>query len=355
MVSLSTIYGVSIVLGSIAAIGSAFVGTKVYPIQTGGDPLAGPTVLAATLTGAFAAAKKAIEPAPEPLKVETVKEEAPVVEEPVDTEDEKSKIKFEENLVGGDVRTYTPDTDQHDKIVYIESMPPSDFFDKQIEFLNTLSDNEKLILNSYGLHGDSLINSILRNKYTSQDLLNIISKIKTEYGDNVITQLFNTSFEEITEKNVEEVSKTYLEKFKEIFNKVPTVTTQFKVFRGTDSPTSEFKGFISTTYDPMSNTLSTFTGPSCCVYELIVMPGVKALWLEPISKFSNEREIIIDQFSKVDITNQTSKEIWTILTKTSNLTKSTKTVYEGTIQRASPPSGGNRRVPPWFKYSGTKH
>lgn len=83
MVSLSTVYGISIVLGSLAAVGSAIVGTKMYPIQTGGDPLAGPALLGATLTGAFAAAKKAVEPAPEPLEVETVKEEPPVVEEPV--------------------------------------------------------------------------------------------------------------------------------------------------------------------------------------------------------------------------------------------------------------------------------
>lgn len=81
MVSLSTIYGLSIVLGSLAAIGSAFVGTKVYPIQTGGDPLAGPTALAATVSGAFAAAEKAVKSTPEPLEVETVKEEPPVVEE----------------------------------------------------------------------------------------------------------------------------------------------------------------------------------------------------------------------------------------------------------------------------------
>lgn len=59
-------------LGSIAAIGSAFVGTKVYPIQKGGDPLVGPALLGATITGAFAAAKEAIEPKPEPLATETV-------------------------------------------------------------------------------------------------------------------------------------------------------------------------------------------------------------------------------------------------------------------------------------------
>jgi hypothetical protein len=72
MVNLSTVYGVSIVLGSLAAMGAAYVGTKVYPIQTGGDPLAGATALAATITGAFAVAKKAVEPKPEPLATETV-------------------------------------------------------------------------------------------------------------------------------------------------------------------------------------------------------------------------------------------------------------------------------------------
>ena len=90
MVSLSTVYGLTIVLGSLAAVGSAFVGTKVYPIQTGGDPLAGPALLGATLTGAFAAAKKAIQPKPEPLATETVKPQdvpEPVVEEPAPSDE----------------------------------------------------------------------------------------------------------------------------------------------------------------------------------------------------------------------------------------------------------------------------
>lgn len=76
MASLSMVYFVSIILGSLAAIGSAFVGTNIYPIQTGGDPLLGPAILGATITGAFASAQKALEPSPEPLAVETVKEES---------------------------------------------------------------------------------------------------------------------------------------------------------------------------------------------------------------------------------------------------------------------------------------
>ncbi len=69
-------------LGSLAAIGSAFVGTKVYPIQTGGDPLVGPAVLGATITGAIAAAERALTPAPEPLATETEKPEEEI-EQPV--------------------------------------------------------------------------------------------------------------------------------------------------------------------------------------------------------------------------------------------------------------------------------
>jgi hypothetical protein len=77
MVSLSTVYAVSIILGSLAAVGSAYVGTKVYPIQTGGDPLAGPALLGATITGAFAKAT------PEPLAVETIPTEDSPPEQPV--------------------------------------------------------------------------------------------------------------------------------------------------------------------------------------------------------------------------------------------------------------------------------
>ncbi len=36
MASLTTIYSVTIVLGSIFAIGSAFLGNYIYPIQSGG-------------------------------------------------------------------------------------------------------------------------------------------------------------------------------------------------------------------------------------------------------------------------------------------------------------------------------
>jgi outer membrane biosynthesis protein TonB len=72
MVSLSTVYGVSIFLGSLAAMGAAVVGTKVYPIQSGGDPLLPGIGIGATITGFFASAADKIkgtfssEPTPPP-------------------------------------------------------------------------------------------------------------------------------------------------------------------------------------------------------------------------------------------------------------------------------------------------
>ena len=60
MVSLSTVYSVSIVLASLSAMGAAMVGTKVYPIQSGGDPLAAGIGIGASITGLFAAATSKI-------------------------------------------------------------------------------------------------------------------------------------------------------------------------------------------------------------------------------------------------------------------------------------------------------
>jgi hypothetical protein len=77
MVSLSTVYGLTIVLGTLAAIGSAFAGTKVYPIQTGGTLEMALAPAAAILPAVTAALKSASKPTEEPLKTETTPLEKP--------------------------------------------------------------------------------------------------------------------------------------------------------------------------------------------------------------------------------------------------------------------------------------
>jgi len=87
MVSLSTVYGLTIVLGTLAAMGSAFVGTKVYPIQAGGT-LEMALAPAAAIIPSVTAALKSATPTEElntettPIEVPTVQEELPSTEEP---------------------------------------------------------------------------------------------------------------------------------------------------------------------------------------------------------------------------------------------------------------------------------
>jgi hypothetical protein len=295
MDSLTTAYIACIFIGSLGAIAAAVAGSKMAPIESSVNVVADAT-------------PPKVEPAPE--------------------KNEKDDIHEVQNIAGGKSNVYTPASDVHDKIVYTESIP-TEFFDDQMQFFNTLTSEEKTILSVYTTDGDKIINSVLRGQ--ENIILNdLINQLKKDYGNSIIPLLFDVN--EITEENKINAFNAYVAKIQQIFEKTPAVRTQFKVFRGTQTPTPEFKGITSTTYDPMNNSLTTaFSGPDCCIYELTVMPGAKAIWLDPISNFSNEREIILSDKNTINITKQTKKEVWSYLTKLRPLNKSTKTVYEGTV------------------------
>lgn len=57
----------TIVLGSVVAMGTAFLGTKIYPIQKGGDISTATSAIEETLDSV----KESIQPEPEPLQTET--------------------------------------------------------------------------------------------------------------------------------------------------------------------------------------------------------------------------------------------------------------------------------------------
>lgn len=88
--SLSTIYAVSIVLGSILAFASTFVGTKVYPIQEGG----------ATIQEAVETIKEKVQeiiPRKEEPPLQTKVETPPPVEQKPDLEKFKSNLSTQFN------------------------------------------------------------------------------------------------------------------------------------------------------------------------------------------------------------------------------------------------------------------
>jgi hypothetical protein len=87
MASLSTVYMISLVLGSLASIGSAFVGTYVYPLQVGGTVSELTEAVKETASTVNEKITEATTPAPKPLKTEVetqpeVTQEAPVAETP---------------------------------------------------------------------------------------------------------------------------------------------------------------------------------------------------------------------------------------------------------------------------------
>ncbi len=109
MVSLSTVYGITIVLGTIAAIGSAFVGSKVYPIQAGGTlemALAPAAAILPTVTAALKSATPSEQPlsteveSPPPTQEEQAITEPPVEEAPVE-QPVIEEAPVEETTVGG--------------------------------------------------------------------------------------------------------------------------------------------------------------------------------------------------------------------------------------------------------------
>jgi len=96
----------------------------------------------------------------------------------------------------------------------------------------------------------------------------------------------------------------FVEKFRKVFMKVPILEKPLRVFRGIEvgstfdprkggipSPTIDY---LSTTYDPYESKLHLYSGESCCIYEIVINKGVRALWVEPMSKYRDEREIIIE-------------------------------------------------------------
>jgi hypothetical protein len=107
--------------------------------------------------------------------------------------------------------------------------------------------------------------------------------------------------ETITEANVFRTARDYMIRFKKLMERVPPIKKPFRVFRGVAPEDDDIKvfplrGFSSTTYDPFRTALDGFTNiaTNCCVMDITLQPGVRALWIEPISHFEDEREILVD-------------------------------------------------------------
>jgi hypothetical protein len=61
----------------------------------------------------------------------------------------------------------------------------------------------------------------------------------------------------------------------------------------------QYKGFLSTSLDEFSSKMFTFN--SCCVFKIIIPPGTKCLFIESISDFNLEQEVLLPRNSIISI------------------------------------------------------
>lgn len=209
----------------------------------------------------------------------------------------QSKYVFEYN-----VDDYTESGLTHNHTVIQNTSFDGNYFIEQKEFIESLTEMEKSILASYTQYGDRLINNISRKKFNETNLFAYIKNIQDrEDFKNVFKDIFTKP---LTKENCYSEVLRYIKLFQKLFQKVPPLKKAIRVFRGIytddnfdprkqgiESPTYDF---LSTTYDPYNSSLNNFSGSECCIMEFIIQPGVRALWIQPISYYTPEMEILIE-------------------------------------------------------------
>jgi len=218
----------------------------------------------------------------------------------------------------------------HDILIYQDDTFDLYWFKKQADFLESLSDRERFLLRTYSRNGDEIVNTMMRikdKKILVNQLMSTVKHLKEPRGDGTTrVNIFDpVPLKTITTKNVVEIATKYANELFDIFKKAPPVETPLRVFRGIKPEFAEeptiypLAGVTSTSYNPTSarpfaQDYTTFkkTEPTtyeqlkkqreaqgkemlknCCIFDMILRPGVQAIWLAPISEFSNEQEIII--------------------------------------------------------------
>jgi hypothetical protein len=209
----------------------------------------------------------------------------------------QSKYVFPYNVYDLTEGVYT----SHNHDVIQNSSFDSNYFIEQKEFIESLTEVETSILASYTLYGDRLINNISRKIFNETNLFAYIKNIQNKED---FKYMFKNIFTKpLTKENCYSEVLRYIKLFQKLFEKVPPLKKAIRVFRGIytddnfdprkqgiESPTYDF---LSTTYDPYNSSLNNFTGKECCIMEFIIQPGVRALWIQPISYYKHEMEIVI--------------------------------------------------------------
>jgi len=185
-----------------------------------------------------------------------------------------------------------------------------EWMEKQIAYINNLSEEHKYILRAYTIYGDKFINNYLRGSLT--DKLSDILLFQCEQNNEnpfLFQHLKKTGKKEIDNlyrQNILEYIAEFIGELNMIILNSPKLTKRIKVFRGlsngdfivdslqyNDNNTQYIKNsdYLSTTFYVPS--VSNFINGDCCILELILDHTTPCIFTTYISRRRNEFEITI--------------------------------------------------------------
>lgn len=188
-----------------------------------------------------------------------------------------------------------------------------EWIQKQMDYIQQLSDRQKHIAYSYTNYGDELMNNFLRGSLTQHTMESILHRAKNG-GENPLlfqhqdktgktemdTEYFQNSLEYVSQ---------FIDEFKEIIKKSPKLTRPIKVFRGLSNGQFIVDGikrnnnnkeyFINREFISSSIFLpsaSQFIHPTidCCLLEMTIDASVNCLFTAFLSRRRGEFEITIE-------------------------------------------------------------
>ena len=164
---------------------------------------------------------------------------------------------------------------------------PVSFQEDQTSFLDSLTLEETNILQSYTNVGNDIINQVLRGNFNTltEDSINLLKKYTLE--DTKIGAI-----------------PYYVSSFMNIVKKSPVIKDTLRLYRGIKGEEHidmHKNDIISTSYYP--GVIQQFKGNKCCSIVIDVKPGVRAVWIEKVSFYPEEREVIIIPPYQIEMKN----------------------------------------------------
>lgn len=219
-----------------------------------------------------------------------------------------STIHFEKNII-----EVSDNLNKHKSYIYQDSSLDFKWFNQQAKWLSSLDEDSMTALKNYTHTGDKFLNMYAKIKDKDQLTATLLSYVKN--SRNIFLPL---KVSDINADNILKLVGDYYEKIHMLFSNAPSLTQKMRVFRGLKTtettelsgillglkkgekyPLDPLEGIISTTYD--TSVVSKFITveyrdkerDSCCIMDIVLNPGVKAIWISPLSMYQGENEIIL--------------------------------------------------------------